>query len=363
MRELERGGQVFYLHNRVDSIQGKAIELMQLVPEASFRIAHGQMSEKEMTEAMEGFINHEYDVLIATSIIENGLDIPNANTMIIEQADKFGLAQLYQLRGRVGRSNDPSRPGFALLLHSGTDKLNEQAKARLETIARYGHLGSGYQIALRDMEIRGVGNLLGAEQHGKMVSVGFELYCEMLNEAITELKNKLASDLPEGQMQVQGGKPTSILKLEDKPIFDFKVNAYIPIDWIEDDLQRITEYQRLSEVNSELQLNGLESEWKDRFGVLPAPVAELLRVVRLRLLASEIGVFGLVRPIGNFVELNIKIDFDEWKRLHAKMPQWLKDRLAIKFQEYGSAKIMLKVDDLDLAHQLSILEDLLLNLR
>lgn len=363
VRELERGGQVFYLHNRVESIQNKAIELMTLVPEATFRIAHGQMNEKEITEAMEGFINHEYDVLIATSIIENGLDIPNANTMVIENADKFGLAQLYQLRGRVGRSNDPSRPGFALLMHSHHEKLNEQAKARLETIARYSHLGSGYQIALRDMEIRGVGNLLGAEQHGKMVSVGFELYCEMLNEAIMEMKLSLSSDDDQQSALSVSKARTSILQLEEKPVFDFKVNAYIPIDWIRDDLQRVKEYQRLSEVQSLLQLNGLGEEWKDRFGELPEPVKELMKIVRLRLLASEVGVFGLVRPIGNFIELNCRISFELWRKLQSKLPQWLKDKLAIKFQENSYAKIMLRIDELETVYQLSVLEDLLLGMK
>ncbi len=356
LRELERGGQVFYLHNRVETIQNKAIELIDLLPEASFRIAHGQMSEIEITETMTAFINHEFDVLLATSIIENGIDISNANTMIIEDAHKLGLGQLYQLRGRVGRSNDPSRPGHAILLRPSLDQLNEPAKARLETIMRYSNLGSGYQIALRDLEIRGVGNLLGSAQHGKVVSVGFELYCEMLNEAIAKLKEK------------QGiGEPiktsSRILSLEEKPVLDFKVNAYIPIDWIEDDLQRVREYQRLAEVNSLLQLNSLKEEWLDRFGALPEPVCELITIVNLRILAYQCGINGLIRPMGNLLELNLKINFAHWKNLQNEIPNWLKDRLAISFQGAETAKILVKITELNTSEQLDLLEQLFKSLK
>ncbi|HEY9885948.1 MAG TPA: transcription-repair coupling factor [Vampirovibrionales bacterium] len=352
IRELERGGQVFYLHNRVETINNKALQIMQLVPEARCKIAHGQMSEAEITEAMEAFMNHEFDVLIATSIIENGLDIPNANTMIIENAQRLGLAQLYQLRGRVGRSNDPSRPGYALLLRSAEDQLNEQAKARLETLSRYNNLGSGYQIALRDMEIRGVGNLLGAEQHGKMVSVGFELYCEMLNEAITEIKTslKLGKEITEDLI-----KPT--ISIEDKPIFDFKVNAYIPIDWISDDTLRMAEYKRLSETNTSLQIQALTDEWKDRFGSLPKPVLELIRVVRLRVKASTVSIKGLIKPLKDMVTMQTSVTFDEWKELINKVPSWMKTRMAIRMESPGSSKVMLRVHDLEVEGQLEMLEE------
>jgi transcription-repair coupling factor (superfamily II helicase) len=353
LRELERGGQVFYLHNRVETIQSKAVDLMKLVPEASFRVAHGRMSETEITEVMSGFIDHDFDVLVATSIIENGIDIPNANTMIIERADKLGLGQLYQLRGRVGRSNDPSRPGFALLMHPPSEVLNEQAKARLETIARYGSLGSGYQIALRDMEIRGVGNMLGQAQHGKVVSVGFELYCEMLNEEIMKLKESLL-----GSPQADKPKPSKLMSLEEKPVLDFKVNAYIPVDWIEDDVQRVKEYQRLSEANSLLQITSLADEWADRFGSVPQPVAELLRIVRLRIAASESLITGIIRPRGDFLELNTKINFNQWKELQNEIPQWLKDRLAIRFPKDASAQIIIRISELNTSDQLDLLEQL-----
>ncbi|MDX1920871.1 MAG: transcription-repair coupling factor [Candidatus Caenarcaniphilales bacterium] len=358
IHELERGGQVFYLHNRVESIDRKAVELMQLVPEASYKIAHGKMSETEITGVMEDFINHEADVLVATSIIENGIDIPNANTMIIENADRFGLSQLYQLRGRVGRSNDPSKPGFALLLHGTMDSMNEQARARLETISRYSNLGSGYQIALRDMEIRGVGNLLGAEQHGKMVSVGFELYCEMLNEAITEIKQKIQPGKDLEESEIKPSKP--ILSLEEKPVFDFKLNAYIPIDWIPDDSQRIREYQRLSEVTTLLQLTGLSDEWSDRFGALPLPVCELIKIVKLRLMATEAGIYGLIRPKGSFIELNARISFSQWKKLQEVAPAWLKERIAIRMatQAGENTKIMARIHELDVQNQLDLLEEL-----
>ncbi|MDJ0625380.1 MAG: transcription-repair coupling factor [Candidatus Caenarcaniphilales bacterium] len=358
VREIERGGQIFYLHNRIESIQAKALELIELVPEATYKIAHGRMSEGEISEVMEAFINHEFDVLIATSIIENGIDIPNANTMVIENADRFGLSQLYQLRGRVGRSNDPSRPGFALLLHGPINNMNEQARARLETISRYSNLGSGYQIAIRDMEIRGVGNILGAEQHGKMVTVGFELYCEMLNEAITEIKQKLKLGQTSEDIKVE----TPIMALEDKPVFDFKLNAYIPIDWISDDSLRMKEYKRLSEVSSLLQLSGLEDEWKDRFGEIPQSVNELIKVVKLRVLATSASISGLIRPKGDFINLNCsKITFEGWKKLQELIPNWLKERIAVRL--FGKdSQIMVRVHDLDTKNQLDLLEELLNNL-
>ena len=359
IREIERGGQVFYLHNRIETIENKAIELMKLVPEASFRIAHGRMNEKDISESMAAFHNHDFDVLLATSIIENGLDIPNANTMIIENADRLGLSQLYQLKGRVGRSNDPSRPGYALLLHAPNEKLNEQAKARLEAISRYSHLGSGYQIALRDMEIRGIGNLLGSQQHGKMVSIGFELYCEMLNEAINKLKSEFGLQKNETKTS---SKP--FLSLEEKPTFDLKINAYIPIDWIEDDTLRMKEYHRLSEVQSLLQLQALKDEWQDRFGKIPTVVINLIKIVKLRILASERGVFGLIRPMGNFIELNIKaanFNFTLWKSLQANLPKWITDKLALQEnRSENKFKILIKISDLNSSdEQLELLDELL----
>jgi transcription-repair coupling factor (superfamily II helicase) len=370
LREVERGGQVFYLHNRVESIQNKAIELMKLIPEASYRVAHGQMSEQEISETMESFVNHEFDVLIATSIIENGLDIPNANTLVVEHAERLGLSQIHQLRGRVGRSNDPSKPGYALLFHPSLESLTEQAKARLETISRYTSLGSGYQIALRDMEIRGVGNLLGAAQHGKVVSVGFELYCEMLNEAIMKLKEKFdsaldtgAEGLPAQPQTNKNQKASKILSLEEKPIIDFKINAYIPIDWIEDDIQRVREYQRLSECESLLQIQGLADEWADRFGKLPKPVSDLIRIVKLRIMASEAGIVGLIRPMGDFIDLASKIRLPEWNAIKGNLPKWLTDRLAVRFPEGHLSKIMIRVGDLETSHQLDLLEELFEKMR
>ncbi|MDX1918399.1 MAG: transcription-repair coupling factor [Candidatus Caenarcaniphilales bacterium] len=350
LRELERGGQVFYLHNRVETIERKAVELLKLVPEASFRIAHGQMSEGQVSEVMESFVNHEFDVLIATSIIENGLDIPNANTMIIEHAERLGLGQLYQLRGRVGRSNDPSRPGFALLLHPPKDSLTEQARARLETIARYSGLGSGYQIALRDLEIRGAGNLVGSAQHGKIVSVGYELYCELLNEAIQELKDKRAGSLGEPL------KPKT--KIEDRPVIDLKCEAFIPESWIAEDSLRLREYQRLAEVESLLMLDNLSDEWGDRFGELPAPARDLIQVVRVRILAGLAGLQGLIRPRKDMLELSGALDFKSWRQLQSVLPQWLNERVAFRFIKEGGTQLLIKLTDLSATQQLSLLEEL-----
>lgn len=350
LREIERGGQVFYLHNRVETIQQKAIELMQLVPEARFKIAHGQMPTSEAEETITDFINHEFDVLVATSIIENGLDIPNANTMIIERANYFGLSQLYQLRGRVGRSNNPSKPGHAILLYDSMDRLTDQSKQKLEAITRYSSLGSGYQIALRDMEIRGIGNMLGASQHGKVVAVGFELYCEMLNEAVQKMKLSGGTSL-----QIDD----EVLLAEDKPIIDFVIEAYIPDSWLPDETDRLKEYQRLASISSTLQLSSLQHEWVDRFGQLPQSVCNLLLVTEVRMLATECKVQGLIKPNKQgFVELKLAIGFEQWKTLYKDLNRSTANRLAVRFEGDKLATIMAKLSNLESPEQLMVLKEL-----
>jgi len=343
LRELERGGQIFYLHNRVETIEQKAVELMQLVPEASFRIGYGTMPPAQIESVMGDFMNHEFDVLVATSIIENGIDIPNANTMIIEDSNKFGLSQLYQLRGRVGRSNDPSRPGYALLLYKQIDNLTETAQARLETITRYSGLGVGYQIALKDMEIRGVGNLLGADQHGKVVSIGFDLYCEMLNDAIQKLKSGQSID-------------EALNSFEEKPIIEFKIPASIPHIWIANETERIREYKRLSEVKSILQLEALMEEWKDRFSEnIPTSVLNLFKISKLRLLAENAGVFGSIKPKAQLIELNTKLNLLEWQDLYTRVQPSLKSRLTVRFLKEPYAVVILKVTELGIEKQIDSL--------
>ncbi|MEB3223427.1 MAG: transcription-repair coupling factor [Candidatus Sericytochromatia bacterium] len=272
LHELERGGQVFFLHNRVESILQIAAELNGLVPEARVRVAHGQMSEDDLEDIMLAFKAGEFDILLCTTIIESGLDIPRANTMIIDDADRLGLAQLYQLRGRVGRSETKA---YCHCFYKPGKQLTDEARDRLAAIQQFTALGSGYQIAMRDLEIRGVGNLLGAEQHGHRVTVGFDLYTRLLEESIEEAR---------GHAVEAAAEPTTV---------DLHVSAFIPDDWLGEGGDKMAQYRRLAGVSSERELEILEAEWKDRFGALPTSVRNLLRVVRLKLLATELGLTAI----------------------------------------------------------------------
>lgn len=268
LREMERGGQVYYVHNRVQSIYHVAQHVQELVPFARIRVAHGQMPDDELEEVMLGFYHHDFDVLVCTTIIENGLDVPNANTLIVERAHRLGLAQLYQLRGRVGRSD---RQAYAYFFYRNDAKLDERAQQRLNALREFAGLGSGLKLAMRDLEIRGAGNLLGAEQHGAMISVGFELYAEMLAEAIRELR----------------GQPEETFYL---PPVDVPVNVYIPASYIADESQRILFYKKMAAVRQNKDVDEIEHELRDRFGPLPEVVQNALWLLRLRLQAARIGV-------------------------------------------------------------------------
>lgn len=268
LREMERGGQVYYVHNHVQSIYHVAQHVQELVPFARVRVAHGQMPDDELEEVMLGFYHHDFDVLVCTTIIENGLDVPNANTLIVERAHRLGLAQLYQLRGRVGRSD---RQAYAYFFYRNDAKLDERAQQRLNALREFAGLGSGLKLALRDLEIRGAGNLLGAEQHGAMISVGFELYAEMLAEAIRELR----------------GQPEETFFL---PPVDVPVNVYIPAEYIADESQRILFYKKMVAVRQNRDVDEIEHELRDRFGPLPEMVQNALWLLRLRLQAARIGV-------------------------------------------------------------------------
>jgi transcription-repair coupling factor (superfamily II helicase) len=272
--ELDRGGQVYYLHNRIESIYGVARALEQLVPKARIAIAHGQMSETELEPIMSRFIEAEIDVLVATTIIENGIDIPNVNTIVVNDADKFGLAQLYQLRGRVGRSNHQA---YAFLLYQAHKALSDDAKARLEAIREFAHLGSGLQIAMRDLEIRGAGNLLGAAQSGFIGAVGFETYCELLAQAIAQRK---------------GARVQSEERRE--AVIDVKIDAYIPNDYIPQVSQKIAAYQELANARSHVAVDELAAGLRDRFGPLPEPLQNLIEVTKLRTIALAKGVTRVV---------------------------------------------------------------------
>jgi transcription-repair coupling factor (superfamily II helicase) len=265
--ELDRGGQVYFVHNRIESIYGVARALEKLVPRARIAIGHGKMTESELEPVMERFIAGEIDVFVSTTIIENGIDIPNVNTIIVSDADKFGLAQLYQLRGRVGRSNHQA---YAYLLYQAHKALTEDAKARLEAIREFTHLGSGLQIAMRDLEIRGAGNLLGAAQSGFIGAVGFETYVSLLAEAISERKGVARED-------------------EDKreAVIDVKLDAFIPADYIPQVSQKIAVYQQLAGARTPADVDEIVASVRDRFGALPEPLENLVEITRLRVIARR----------------------------------------------------------------------------
>lgn len=264
-RELSRGGQVYYVYNRVSDIADVAGRIQKLVPEAAVSFAHGQMNERQLENIMYDFINGDIDVLVSTTIIETGLDISNVNTMIIHDADRLGLSQLYQLRGRVGRSN---RMAYAFLLYRRDKLLKEVAEKRLAAIREFTDLGSGFKIAMRDLEIRGAGNLLGAEQHGHMEAVGYDLYCKMLNEAVKQLKGEMEEDIYTTTM-------------------DLNIDAYIPESYIPNEYQKLDVYKRIASIENEEEMDDMIEELIDRFGDIPKKVQQLLNIAGLKALAHS----------------------------------------------------------------------------
>lgn len=270
-RELSRDGQVYYVYNRVEDIADIAGRIQKLVPEANVTFAHGQMNERQLENIMCDFINGDIDVLVSTTIIETGLDIANANTMIIHDADRMGLSQLYQLRGRVGRSN---RMAYAFLLYRRDKLLKEVAEKRLAAIREFTDLGSGFKIAMRDLEIRGAGNLLGAEQHGHMEAVGYDLYCKMLGEAVKQEKGELDEDVFNTTM-------------------DLNVDAYIPNGYISNEFQKLDIYKRIAGIENEEEMEDMVEELIDRFGDIPKKVQQLLQIANLKALAHSAYVTGV----------------------------------------------------------------------
>ena len=340
LHELERGGQVFFLHNRVETITTIAAELKELVPEARVTIGHGQMQERDLENVMLEFANHEFDILVCTTIIESGLDIPNANTIVIDQADRLGLAQLYQIRGRVGRSD---MQAYCYCLYRPEKVLTDQAQNRLKAIREFTTLGSGYQIALRDMEIRGVGNILGPEQHGFMIAVGFDLYCKLLGESVAEVQGKAVASDSDTQI-------------------DINVTAFIPEGYIPDAEHRIIEYKRLADVKSERELTILTDEWRDRFGPVPDEVQNLSQIVKLRLIASKAGVMA-IKPDMVGLRMLVNYRLNQWLPVQSKLPKHLAQRTTYKPGSPGAMGptpyILVKSDGLEPVEQLYFLEELL----
>ncbi len=271
LREISRKGQVYFVHNRVKSILKFARDLKRIVPEASIGVAHGQMQENDLENVMIDFLNREYDVLVCTTIIETGLDIPNVNTIIVTEADKLGLSQMYQLRGRVGRSN---RLAYAYFTYKKDKVLTEAAEKRLKAIKEFTEFGAGFKIALKDLEIRGTGNILGREQHGHMMMVGYDLYSKLLDQTVKELKG---------------------IEVEERiePLLDLKVDAFIPGEYIQDEKQKVEIYRRIAAIESPEDFSDVEEEIKDRFGSVLPPVKNLLVMAYIRSLCQKAGITSI----------------------------------------------------------------------
>ncbi|MCB9104476.1 MAG: transcription-repair coupling factor [Anaerolineales bacterium] len=292
MRELDRGGQVFYVYNRVQGIEQKANRLRNIVPDARVEVAHGQMSPRQLERIMVSFVAGEFDVLVCTTIVESGLDMPNVNTIIIDRADRMGLAQLYQLRGRVGRG---AVQAYAYLLTPKHHQLNADANKRLEAIAEASDLGSGFRIAMRDLEIRGAGELLGAKQHGQIAAVGFDLYTRLLTQAIREISG-------EDPRSVTREEATAYLNpLSEGIQLNLPIPAFMPEDYLPEEKLRFRLYRRLAGLTTLRGIDEMAGELQDRFGDLPEPVANLLYQLKLKIMALEAGIQAIVTESGQIV--------------------------------------------------------------
>jgi transcription-repair coupling factor (superfamily II helicase) len=315
-REKARDGQAFYLHNRVETIDERALALQQLCPGLRFLVAHGQMSERDLEERMHAFLAGDADVLVSTTIIESGIDIPQANTLVVERADTLGLSQLYQIRGRVGRSD---LTAHAYLFYPDAAELTPEARARLATLADHTELGAGFQIAMRDLEIRGAGDLLGAEQSGHVAALGFELYVEMLNEAVAELSGQA--------------------RMVTRPVrVDAKVDAYVPASYIQSEALKIDLHRRLALAADDDELRELRMATEDRYGPIPEVVENLFQIQEARLRLALLGADYLVYRGGRATIGPIALSGDELRSL----------RSLVETAIYTSAKreVAVRADDL-----------------
>jgi transcription-repair coupling factor (superfamily II helicase) len=313
-QELDRGGQVFYVVPRVEGIEDVSARIREMVPTARIEIAHGQMGEGELESTMLSFSSGEAEILVCTTIIESGLDIPRVNTILIEDAHRFGLSQLYQLRGRVGRAGIQAHAWLFYPKKSLTDK----ARKRLRAIQEFTQLGSGYQLAMRDMEIRGVGNLLGVEQSGQMDAIGFDLYMDMLEEAIAEIRGQ------------------EIPKVEDTQI-DLNITAFVPNDYIPDLEQKMSAYRSLASASSKVELMQITADLSDRYGPIPHATEQLVRMLQLKLVAKQVG-FSRIKPEGKqHVVLETPMEEPAWKLLSDKLPGHLQSRFV-----YSSGKVTVR---------------------
>ncbi|WED43878.1 transcription-repair coupling factor [Legionella cardiaca] len=323
LREILRGGQVYFLHNNVQTLERVCQDLQLLVPEAKIRGAHGQMRERELERIMSDFYHHRFNVLVCTTIIETGIDIPTANTIIIDRADKFGLAQLHQLRGRVGRSHHQA---YAYLLTPNEKLLTSDAVKRLEAIVSLEDLGAGFTLATHDLEIRGAGELLGEDQSGNMQAIGFSLFMEMLDKAVSDLK---AGKTPELATPVQQG-----------PEIDLRLSAIIPDDYIADIHTRLIMYKRIANAKNKQQLRDLQIEMIDRFGLLPQPAKNLLLVTELKLLATQLGINKI-----NAAQQQGKLEFGEQPKIDPAILINLIQLHAKRYQLDGPTRLKFTLDN------------------
>ncbi|KPL01931.1 MAG: transcription-repair coupling factor, partial [candidate division Zixibacteria bacterium SM1_73] len=337
LREVDRGGQIYFVHNRVQSIEAMYRFLKNLIPQVRIAIAHGQMEERNLERVMLEFLDHRYDCLLVTSIIESGIDIPTVNTIIINRADKFGLAQLYQLRGRVGRSGTKA---YAYLLIPQVKLLNPTARKRLKALEQFTQLGSGFHLALRDLEIRGAGNLLGPQQHGFIEEVGFDLYCKLLDEAVRELKGEKIQKQPEVKME-------------------FDLDIYIPQSYIQDSQQRVEIYRKLSEAKSVEEIDTIEAELSDRFGKPRKEVKDLLEFTGAKIISSLKGIsrVALKKDI-------LMLEFLTDKKMRKKEIENLsqKIKLPLEFKVGQGLKLHVKLGGMASEKKAKFVKNLLLKL-
>ena len=305
-RELARGGQCFIVSNRVASMSSTAQHFRDLLPSARIEYAHGQMSETELENTMLRFLNHESDILICSTIIESGMDIPNANTMVILEADRLGLAQLYQLRGRVGRS---SRMAYAYLTVPASSSVSELAQKRLLAIREFTQFGAGFRLAMRDLELRGAGSLLGAEQHGHISDVGYEYYCKLMRQAVAEVK----------------GETPEIIR---ETTVDVPVDAYIPKSFLPSELHRLAMYKRIAQISDRDSFSDLLDEFNDRYGDLPEPVMNLMQISLIRAYAGAAG----------FIDVSVRDGLVRLKYDSSARPDGM--RLLAVLSEEGNARLL-----------------------
>jgi transcription-repair coupling factor (superfamily II helicase) len=332
-RELGRGGQVYYVHNRVRTIQKAADRVRDLVPEARVTVGHGQMAEDQLAQVMVEFESAKFDVLVCTTIIESGLDIPNVNTIIVERSDRFGLAQLYQLRGRVGRSG---RRAYAYFLYDPRRSLTERADKRLDVISGLHELGQGFKIALRDLEIRGAGNLLGTEQHGAIAAVGFEMYLQMLQSAVSKLRS--------GAEETVVSDVLSTIEMN----LDLPLDHFIPSTYIRDEKLRLGAYRQLAATEDEKELDAVLRSLEDRYGPGPAQLDNLAYSLRVKLRGQRMGLRGVVAE-GHDIVIRVDpqrfMDVDELTRRMAGRVAIAPNRIKMRRQGEGWRRDLLDLLD------------------